>query len=360
MIARFFSWWFAELASFLPRGGRAGGGRHGRMLLVELTGETVRVVVEGGRGRAQDIPRGDAAALRAALSRTAQGLDPGRTRVQVRVPARVALQTNPTLPLAAEENLLEVLGFEMDRLTPFRASDVYFSYQVTSRDRARQSLNVDLSVVRRSVVDPMLQGLEGWDLGPAAPAGVDAVPGTEGAPVSLDFVSSRYHEPSASRVNTVLAAMVLALAVAAVVLPLRQQAGYRIALDEQLRAARAEAARSLQVREELELEARAAEILAGAKGTRANTVEVLELVSQLLPDHTYLFRFEIKGNTLSLQGSSDAASSLIAVLDASDDLTGVRFVSPVTRDARSGGERFHISAELLPRNAAVAGTGQGS
>jgi hypothetical protein len=43
-----------------------------------------------------------------------------------------------TLPLAAEENLREVLAFEMDQHTPFMSDDVYYDYLVTSCTRRRK------------------------------------------------------------------------------------------------------------------------------------------------------------------------------------------------------------------------------
>ena len=40
------------------------------------------------------------------------------------------------MPAATEENLPQVLSFEMDRLTPFRSDEVYFDHRVVGRDRA--------------------------------------------------------------------------------------------------------------------------------------------------------------------------------------------------------------------------------
>ena len=84
-----------------------------------------------------------------------------------------------------------------------------------------------------------------------------------------------------------------------------------------------------------------------AKSCRSPTICVLEEVAQRLPDSTWLDRFELRGETLQVAGSSDAASSLIEVLEGSAILSGARFVSPVTQDLRSGRERFHISTQVV-------------
>ena len=61
-----------------------------------------------------------------------------------------------TLPLAAERDLARVLGYEMDRLTPFRADEVFFSAAIAGRDRARGQLRARLFLVPRAAVAPLL------------------------------------------------------------------------------------------------------------------------------------------------------------------------------------------------------------
>ena len=65
------------------------------------------------------------------------------------LPAERVLQRTVDLPLAAAENLREVLGFEMDRHTPFKAEDVAFDYHIVSTDRQTKRLLVDLTVAPR-------------------------------------------------------------------------------------------------------------------------------------------------------------------------------------------------------------------
>ena len=50
--------------------------------------------------------------------------DPG-VRTVFCIPAERVLQRNLTLPVAAEDNLRQVLAFEMDRQTPFKADQIY-------------------------------------------------------------------------------------------------------------------------------------------------------------------------------------------------------------------------------------------
>ena len=70
-------------------------------------------------------------------------------------------------------------------------------------------------------------------------------------------------------------------------------------------------------------------------------------MSDATPDSTWLNRFEVKRGEVHIAGFSQAASSLIPLLEASDQLREVRFISPVTQDARTGKERFHLAARII-------------
>ena len=53
------------------------------------------------------------------------------------------------LPAAIEENLREVMGFELDRHTPFMASQVYYDVKLQRRDAQRETIEVLLAVAAR-------------------------------------------------------------------------------------------------------------------------------------------------------------------------------------------------------------------
>jgi general secretion pathway protein L len=69
------------------------------------------------------------------------------------------LRKKLSLPLAAEENLRQVIAFEMDRLTPFKVEQVYFDCRRARRDK---QLEVSLVVVPRATIDEPLRQLAVW------------------------------------------------------------------------------------------------------------------------------------------------------------------------------------------------------
>ena len=83
----------------------------------------------------------------------------------------------------------------------------------------------------------------------------------------------------------------------------------------------------------------------------ASSVIVIESLSRLLPDHTYVTELHVAGNKLQIAGITRDAPSLITLIEQSGHFTRATFYAPTTRSSSDPGERFHIEAQIEPRNA---------
>ena len=73
---------------------------------------------------------------------------------------------------------------------------------------------------------------------------------------------------------------------------------------------------------------------------------MLEVLSEQLDDQTWLQGFDLRDGRLKLRGLSVSPATLIETLEATEVLTDVRFGSAITRDGRSEGDRFNLSARV--------------
>jgi len=78
-------------------------------------------------------------------------------------------------------------------------------------------------------------------------------------------------------------------------------------------------------------------------------VEIVDTVSKVLGDDTWVSQLRYSNKTLRLTGQSGSASSLIGALEAMPIFHNVTFISPVTKDRRSGLERFQISTNVIKK-----------
>lgn len=77
-------------------------------------------------------------------------------------------------------------------------------------------------------------------------------------------------------------------------------------------------------------------------------VMVLEALSDLLPDHTYVTELRIEGNKVRVIGVTRDAPSLIELIERSGRFTRASFFAPTTRSTSETNERFHIEAIIQP------------
>lgn len=90
--------------------------------------------------------------------------------------------------------------------------------------------------------------------------------------------------------------------------------------------------------------------LAHRKNQSQASVIVLEELSRILPDNTYVTELRIDGNTVQIVGLTDDAPSLIRLMEQSSHFTRATFFAPTTHAPSERGDRFHVEAKLQPIN----------
>lgn len=339
----FWHWWLSELGACLPAWlkGWLGVGARGGWLLRE-----------DGAWQLYRDPRPDADPVGSLDPETGEGegaaLRLARTGVYLGLDPRHVLIREVELPLAAEENLRDVLGFEMDRHTPFHRDQAWFDYRLLSRNAEQGRLRVRLIVTPRQAVEKALDGLRSIGVPIRGLLPVEAAR-TGLHDINLlpaDRCDRRSRIPGL--LNLALFLVLLGLGATAVQIPIERQQAILDQLQPQLREARAAAEETRQLRQALEQAGEAARFMPRRLQARTDLLQVLEELTRLLPDDTWLRQVELDGPDLRLFGESGDAAALVPLLESSPMLAEVGFRSPVTKDPRSGSERFQLAMRLVP------------
>jgi len=147
--------------------------------------------------------------------------------------------------------------------------------------------------------------------------------------------------------NFYLAATSFILFLAALYLPLNKQNQYIDELQGELQTARKSAVVLSKLKEEKQSILKQINFLTNKQLQTVNNINILNVVTKLVPDDTWLSRFSISNNQLQIQGESSNASALIQTLELSDLFKNVQFKSPVIRNNRTSKDKFNLSAELI-------------
>ena len=348
-LAEAWRWWIGELAACVPSAlrHRFAGSRGRLLLVVDAAGDNL--IEETGDGRRPlgriDVDAPSGRQLASPLPRMRQG---EHRPLAIRLDARHALRTTASLPLAAERNLAQVIGFEFERLVPFKQSEVYFAYRVTARDKAVQTIGVELTIVPHAELANIVAALPG--LGFQA-AEIQVVGPAVEAPTIIPFASQNPISRSRSgrRVNLALGALAVVLAIACIAIPLWRDQATIESLDAQIANARQKAEASAALQKQIDAESRDQRFLIDRKTLSPAVTELLATLTQLLPDDTYLTELELKGDKVKMVGLTGSATALLAAIAKSPSFRDASFESSITHDTKTNRERFDIGAHIAKR-----------
>ncbi len=351
-LPHFFAWWGGELASMLPARWRALLTERSDAVLLETQGRELVMWRQSGRNCSQlgrisldDAPE----AQKTAFTQLRSGLDDPNLREFYCIGAQRILRRTINLPAAAEDNLRRVLTFEMDRQTPFKADQVYFDYRLAARNATDRNLHVELTVVTRAQLDAELTALA------ACKAPLDGVDcwadgsGSQRAGLNLLPVEQRFKRKNLPlRLNLALAGAALILLVTAMLLWLANRESALTAMQAQVEVAQKDATQVAALRKTLQEGVDSANFLSRKKRETPVMVELLDDLTQRLPDDTYLERLNVdEKNKIELQGLSDDASKLIGLLQKSSLLTNPTVQGTIQPDPRTKKDRFNIALEFV-------------
>ncbi|MGZ5081922.1 MAG: pilus assembly protein PilM [Usitatibacter sp.] len=349
----FWRWWTGEIARLVPeRLSMLHGRTRAPMLALEGDGVTLVEPKIAGDSRA-DLALLDEARRKAAVRALLERAGETRGRARLGLAHDDALVRRVTMPAATEENLRQVLAFEMDRLTPFRADEVYFDYRVISRDAAAGQILVQLAMARRELVDSRVQALRA--LGASVQGvGLRDDAGAGYAPLDL-LPSEQRGERETSRERLVQRALLVAVVLllgTALLLPIVQKRRTVIALHPVVDKARQEAEATDAIARELDRQVTDYNFLLSRKHGAYPALAFIEEMTRLLPDNTWVQQFELKtvGKTREVQvtGETSSSSKLIEILEGSTLLRNATPRGTEVRGALPNTVRFQIGAETRP------------
>ena len=338
------SWWRAGLVAWLPASmRRALAAGDDRLLLCPDGGELHLVLQRSGALVAlAALPLPLAAAgdpLTGLLREHAAGLPRW-----LLLPGACGLRRSLQLPAAARERLREVLGFEIERQTPFAATDALHDGRLLQlRDDGQ--LQVELVVVPRpqlaaatALLGGQAQRLAGVDLADAAgqPLGVNLLPAGQRHVLGDPW----------RRWNGLLALAALVVLVLGMAQLLDNRRAAADALHKDM-ASRETAARELSAQRQRLLDGRdGAAYLQAQRAARPSSVELLDALAQRLPEGTWLEKLSVEGDQLTLIGLSNQAAALVGKLEGAPQWNAPALSGALQQDPRLRVDRFTLVAKL--------------
>lgn len=270
------------------------------------------------------------------------------SRVEILLEPGHVLFRSLDFPRRAVDFLDGMIRAQIDRLTPWTANDAVFGWSPPS-NIANERIQLTLAATSKNKIQPLVR-LAG-DLGAASVAAFVETAAGEGTSSKFKVFETSLQSAIGRRldVSRILRITLLCSGLAAAAsLILAAYAGKTLDVEQQQLLHRiAERRASLRLNQN-GAGGSAQSLLAKRKQTTPSSVMVLEAISRVLPDSTYVTELRIEGDKVQVVGISHDAPSLIRLMEQSPQFSRATFFAPTTRTQSDPGERFHIEVHVTP------------
>ena len=349
----FLTWWGKSLAAWLPARWRAALGFGRDRLLLADVGDALQLRLESDDGVRGPIIE-DLGVLPSGtdLGPDEDPLQPVLNRVIADVPrwlvlpAAAGLRRRLTLPAAAAERLRDVVSFEIDRQTPFSVDAVAFDARILGRRASDGQLDVELVAVPNASLQPQLEALGSLA---RTLAGIDLAD-SAGVPLRVNLLppSQRRQRADPWRAwNWVLSAIAVFTLAVGLWQVLANRRAAADAFEQSVDARAGDARRAAMQRQRLVDAVAGQAFLDQTRAGRPSAIEIVDELSQRLPDSTYLEKLAIENDKLLLIGLSSEASALVDRLEGSKLWKAAALTGAVQPDPRTRRDRFTLTADLV-------------
>jgi len=351
---QFYRWWKRELGFLVPEKIKQ---------LIDDTRGTIIVTPDGNQFDLVYVINGHREPL-AKLDRNETGINQYaallekderlvKAKLIFRLAKRYGIQKEISLPSAAAENLYQVVSYELSRYSPFNTDQAYFAAKPLQVVNEPGQIRVLLILTARKVLDVFYTDLKALGMSPKF---VDY----EGSPNDLDSSEEHYNllpeslqekpDKTAGLIYSTLLGGLLLLFATALILPVWFEYKAVQNLEEKLIPIEKEAKKIQAIQLEIDSKLQETRKLVEQKNAAPAILVMLNSLSNLIKDDTWVTYIQYSEGHLQIQGESPEASTLISVLEASDFFSNARFISPVTQDNVSKLERFQITVDTpLPK-----------
>jgi general secretion pathway protein L len=254
------------------------------------------------------------------------------------------------LPSRAAEFLDGVVRAQIDRLTPWSAADAAFGCSKPA-DAGAGRIIVTVAATAKATIAPYLQafvrlGVHSVTVSAQSPM---AAPNAPVIKISEQNVAGIREIHRIRRILAGILAGGCMIAAASAIAATTVGGNLQIRQDELAHRIAQRRADLVAARNAPGDPATVAQrALARRKNETPSSVIALEVLSQILPDNTYVTELRIEENTLRLTGVSLDAPALIRLIEQSRHFTHAAFFAPTTRAPSDPGDRFNIEAHIEP------------
>lgn len=264
--------------------------------------------------------------------------------LEVAIPAAALLERElGALPAESEPYLESLVRHQLEIIFPWSAGDIFHATLVERQGDGK--IGVRVRATSRSAIAPILSAAAACEAGEVVLTGSLGASAADVTTIRIPIghnAEKGFERARAFARYAIVALLVIGVGVIAWTSFVRWSAANELALLERAIIDR----RALLIRASA---ARAGGVDALADKRRGGpwAVEMLERLSEALPDDTHLTELSLEGNRVRISGISAQAAELVPLLEKSGHFRNAAFYAPTMRIPGTATDRFSIEAMLV-------------
>lgn len=258
------------------------------------------------------------------------------------LPRDIILKTNLLMPIAVKSALRQALAFEISRKTPFTAEQVFFDYTITQNDN---KLNINLFIVPINQIELILEKIHALNIIYDQISFEDET----GLNSEINLVKENTDSINNNNFNMLTATLSIIttiLFITLLYLPNYLQSETLKQLEYEVNQKRKEVALLQSLIKEKNMLFKQSEFLSKKRIQQFRNIELINEITRVTPDDTWLNRLLIKSGKIQLQGESANASTLLQMIEASEFLYNSQFSSPIIKNNLTQKDKFNLSTNI--------------
>lgn len=331
-LEQFQSGWIDELSDIAGNFFKKNNAENQNTLLFKPANETLNIFHQSGLTESQT-------ALTFAEINTVLNAS---TEVILEVPENSGLCKRITLPRAAKDDLRVILYNQIDRITPFTADQIYFSYQIIDDDPASDHIELNFYIIPKSKFETIIEKITSYGIK------IDRLI-LENADHEMNFLprnENNINGVNSKNISAFKFWLSLAMLLGILLIPTGYYE-YRINnLQKDVDNTDNSAQSAIALNTLFESHKADMIYLVDKKQNNPLSLQIINEISVLLGDDTWLDQLIIKGENVQLYGYSASATKTLEALEQSALFRNAQFMAAVVQNNLQNAERFQISLDL--------------
>ncbi len=253
------------------------------------------------------------------------------------------------LPRRAGEFLDGIVRAQIDRLTPWSVQDAVFGCTPPT-DIANDRIALIVAATARAAVAPYMEAFAALGAQSLSVSTPFATPDAEAVPIRIVEQTGGAAGNLPRLRHALLTALLITATLTSIIIATTAIVGSLLqhAQDEVQNRINAQRVAMRAGREVPGVMTTAQRALFTRKRETPSSVIMLEALSRVLPDNTYLTELRLAGDKLQIVGMTRNAPALIPLIEQSTHFAHATFFAPTTQAASDPRERFHIETRVQP------------